>query len=185
MIRGKEISYIVVLSTLNVVLTFIVGQTATMISGLPGANYVFTILYAILTSFSLLVYEGKRWMFFVQTTLFALLIIPTFFGGVAFDVVSKAHFIANAFFIDLLFNSFYSDFKKNNSLKLWAVLGTTTYWAMSPLWGTAIKSFFYSPEYINLLVSVVSMLFPLILIEAIIGGWIGYKTFMRIHKIKT
>ncbi|MFA5364365.1 MAG: hypothetical protein WC325_04190 [Candidatus Bathyarchaeia archaeon] len=174
------------MASLSVVVTFVIGQAPTMISGVPGANYIFTVMYAILTSFSLLIYEGRRWSFFIQTTVFTLLIIPTHFGGTAFDPTSKLHFMVTSFFIDVLFNSFYAGFKKINKLRIWAVLGAVTFWSMNPLWGIIIKStFFYPPDYISTLVHVVLVLFPVIVIEAIVGGWIGYKTFNRIKNINS
>ncbi len=186
MIHKIDICYIICLSSLSVVVTFVIGQAPTMLSGVPGANYIFTVMYAVLTSFALLIYEGRRWSFFIQTTVFTLLIIPTHFGGVAFDITSKLHFMVTSFFIDLLFNSMYNGFKKLNKLHVWAVLGAVTFWSMNPLWGIIIKStFFYPQDYIATLAHVGLVLFPLIVIEAIVGGWIGYKTFARVKNVRT
>ena len=116
MFNTKDVSMIIVMAVLCVVTTALVGQVATMITGIPGANYVIVIFFAIQTSFAFLLYEGRRWRFFTQMTLVTFLIIPTYLGGIPFDLLSKMNFIVNSFQCDLLFNSFYGTFKKQNKL---------------------------------------------------------------------
>jgi hypothetical protein len=55
---------------------------------------------------------------------------------------------------------------------------------LNPLFGIVIKSILlYPPEYIERLKGVIAMIFPVIIIEAIIGGWIGYRVFQRTSRV--
>ena len=83
MLNTKDLSLIIILAVVGFVMTLLVAQTATLLTGIPGANYSLTIVLAIVTGFSLLIYEGnegRRWRFFAQTVLFAILIMPTRLG---------------------------------------------------------------------------------------------------------
>ncbi len=176
---SKELCFIIFMAVLGLVISVLVVQLATMLTGIPGANYVFTILLAIQTSYSLLMYQGRRWRFFFQMTLYTFLIFPTFIGGVPFDLLSKIHMVINAFFGDLIFNSVYGFFRKQDRLLLWAILGSMIFWVMNPIFGLMIKPFFFPPEFVTKLVDVIKLLSPVILIESIAGGYIGYKIYER------
>ena len=180
LINTKELSLIIVLAVVHFVMIFFIGQTARMITGIPGASYFFTIFHAIITSFSLLIYKGKRWRFFFQMVLLTFLIIPTYIGGIPFDLLSKTNLIVVAFIVDLVFNSLYNSFNRTQKLIFWSVLASVTFWLLNPLFGIFIKSILlFPPDYIERLIGVISTIFPVIIIEAIIGGWIGYKIFLR------
>ncbi|MEJ2242726.1 MAG: hypothetical protein P8Y18_11390, partial [Candidatus Bathyarchaeota archaeon] len=159
---------------------------ARMITGIPGASYFFTIFHAIITSFSLLIYKGKRWRFFFQMVLLTFLIIPTYIGGIPFDLLSKTNLIVVAFIVDLVFNSLHNSFSRTQKLIFWSILTSVTFWLLNPLFGIIIKSILlFPPDYIERLIGVISTIFPIIIIEAIIGGWIGYKIFLRTSDEKT
>ncbi|MCW4015321.1 MAG: hypothetical protein NWF06_03040 [Candidatus Bathyarchaeota archaeon] len=154
-----------------------------MITGIPGSNYIFIILLTIQTSFSFLIYEGRRWNVFVQNTLFTLLIVPTSFGGPSFNALAKLNFIIAPFFCDIIFNSFYGAFKKRNKLLWWALISTVGFWVLTPFIGTLlIKPLTYPPEYVAKLIEVILLLLPLIIIESIAGGYLGHKIYVRIKK---
>jgi hypothetical protein len=183
MLSSKDLALIICLAVLGLVTTTLIVQVATMLTGIPGANYVFTIVLAIQTSFALLMYEGRRWRFFIQITLFTLLIFPTYIGGVPFDLVSKINLPINALFGDIIFNSVYGVFKEKNRLLLWAILVTVIFWVMNPIFGLMVKPFFYPPQFIAKLVDVILMLLPVIIVESIAGGYLGYKIYRRVKKI--
>ncbi len=158
-------------------------QMATPLTGITGANYVFTILLAILSSFSLLVYEGRRWRFLFQMTLFTFLIFPTYIGGVPFDLFSKIHLVINAFFGDVLFNSIYGAFRKKDRLDLWAILVTVVFWVLNPFFGMLTKTFFFPPEFAYRILSILYWILPVIIVESIIGGYIGYEIYRKTIKL--
>ena len=91
----------------------LVGQVPNLISGIPGINYVFTIVYSIFQTVSWLMYEGRRWRIFGQgllLALLALLFIPPWTLSVAMAT------ILYMFIVDLIFNSVYGFFKRKNML---------------------------------------------------------------------
>jgi hypothetical protein len=118
---SKDICYIILMAVLGVVSTALIVQMAGLISGIRGSNYVFTIILAVQTTISFLLFEGRRWRFFVQFSIFTLLIIPTHLGGVPFAVESRIHFIITALVADLIINSFYDKFRKRVKLKWWSI----------------------------------------------------------------
>lgn len=175
----KDLALIICLAVLGLVISALMVQLATPLTGIIGANYVFTILLAIYSSFSLLVYEGRRWKFFFQITLFTLLIFPTYIGGIAFDLFSKIHLVINAFVGDIIFNSIYGIFIKKDRLDLWSILVTVIFWVFNPIFGLLVKPFFFPPEFAFRILDIIYWIMPVIIIESIIGGYIGYKIFMR------
>jgi hypothetical protein len=172
------------MAVLVVVTAVSVGQLATMITGIPGANYVLIIVFAIQTSFALLMYQGRRWRFFAQMTLATFLIIPTYIGGIPFDLLSKMNWIVNSFQCDLLFNSVYRTFKKRNKLVWWAILVSVELWSLNPFFGLIIKSLLlYPPEFMMKFIGLLPFLLPVIIAECIAGGYLGHKIYERIKKI--
>jgi len=181
-ISCRELSLIICLAVLGLIVSASIVQIATL-TGIPGASYLFTILLSLLTSFSLLIYEGQRFRFFFQITLFTFLIVPTPIGGVPFDLFSKIQMIANAFFVDIIFNSVYGFFRKKDKLLSWAIMGALVYWTLNPFFGLLIKPLFFSPQFAFRILDVLYWILPVIILESIAGGYLGYKTFMRIKKI--
>jgi hypothetical protein len=173
------------MSVTGLVTTVLIGQVATMITGIPGANYFLVVILAIQTSFALLMYQGRRWRFIFQMTLFTFLIIPTYIGGVPFDLLSKINLVVNSFQCDLLFNTVYGTFKRQNKLIWWAILVAVEFWVLNPFIGLAIKSaLLYPPEFISKFLDVFPLIIPAIIVEAIAGGYLGHKIYRRINKLK-
>ncbi|MEM2107865.1 MAG: hypothetical protein QXL10_01080 [Candidatus Bathyarchaeia archaeon] len=170
------------MAVLGLVSTALIVQMAHLISGIRGANYIFTIILAVQTSFSFLVYEGKRWRFFVQFTIFTFLIIPTYLGGSPFFVPSRIHFIITALIADLVLNSFYKRARVHNKLKLWSVLGTLLFWVMMPFFALLMQPLFYPPEAVAAFANVILLLLPVIIAESIAGGYLGYTIYRRVGK---
>ena len=184
MLNSKEICLIIMMAVLVLVTAVSVGQVATMITGIPGANYVLIIVFAIQTSFALLLYEGRRWRFFAQMTLSTFLIIPTYIGGIPFDLLSKINWIVNSFQCDLLFNTVYGTFKKQNKLVWWAILVTVEFWSLNPFFGLIIKSLLlYPPEFMTKFIGVLPLVLPVIIVESIAGGYLGHKIYKRVKKV--
>lgn len=178
---SKDICYVIFMAVLGIVSTALVVQMGGLISGIQGANYVFTIIMAIQTSFSLCLYEGRRWRLFAQNVILYFLIIPTYLGGPPFSLL-KFHIAMAAFSVDLVFNSFYKTFGNRDKIKLWSILGTLTFYLIMPFFSLIIRSVFYSPEAVALFVNVILLLSPVIVVESIAGGYIGYKIHQRIRK---
>jgi hypothetical protein len=117
-------------------------------------------------------------------SIFTLLIIPTNLGGTPFDPVSRMGGIATAFLVDLMANITYGISKKHEKLIWWSILITVAYWCLNPFFSTVVKYLFYSPELVEVFVNVVLVLLQVIIIEAIIGGYVGYQVYRRLNKTK-
>ena len=178
----KDVSFIILLSVLNFVYTALVGQIARLFSGIPGSNMLLIIGGVIINSFALLYFEGRRWRFALMNIIFALLIIPTNFGGAPFDVVGRFPIFVVAVTADVLFNSVYDIFKKRNWLLLWATIDMVVFFLMNPLSYSIFFSLFYAPEVASAFINTILLLLPVIIIESIIGALIGYKIFQRLQK---
>ena len=181
--KSRDFALIILIAVVNFVFTIFVGQLAWLFTGIPGSNMLFSIGYAILTSFALLAFEGRRWRFFVQSILVVLLTLPTYLAGAPFDVIARTPVIINAFHGDLLFNSIYGSFKKRNKLLWWAILVAVEYMLMNPILGAIIWPLFYPPEFVATMISATIFLLPVIVIECTAGGYLGYKVYERVKKI--
>jgi hypothetical protein len=177
MIQTRDITTIIVMAVLQFVLAASVVQMGTLITGIAGASFLFTIILAIPISFSVLMYEGRRWRIFIQLTLFTLLAMPTTIGGTPFNPAPRLSSLATAFLIDVIANSFYGFFKQHSKMLGWAILTSTLYWIMTPFLKIVVSSVFYTPEFVESFTNVVLCLLPIIIAEAIIGGYIGHKIY--------
>jgi hypothetical protein len=153
-----------------------------MITGILGLNYIFIFGHAIFISFGFLIYEGRRWRFLLQSTIVALLTIPTFMSGMPFDVLARWPMIAGAFFSDLILNSVYSIFRKYNRLFLWAFFAVVVFLFFTPFFVALNMFLFYPREVLTLYITVFFMLLPVTLIETLLGSYIGLKLFRRVQK---
>ena len=179
--KTRDLTSIIILAVLQFVISVLLAQMGTVITGIPGTNFLLTILLAIPLSFSLLIYEGRRWRIFIQLTLFSLLSIPTRIGGAPFDPIARLGSVAAALLIDLVANSFYGFFQKRENLKLWSILTSGIYWFILPLFKILVMICYYSPEAVERFIGVVSLLYPVIIGEALIGGYLGYIIYKRIR----
>ena len=182
--QTRDLTTIIVMAVLQLVITVLIAQMGTLITGIPGTNFLFTLLLAIPITFSLLTYEGRRWRIFMQLALFALIALPTRLGGPAFDPVSRFGTFTVAILIDIIANSLYGTFKKRDKLLWWAILCSGIYWCLIPLFSTITKILFYTPEAVEAFIGVVSVLLPVIIGEALIGGYIGYQIYKRQIKLR-
>lgn len=181
--NSRDLSMIIVFAVLNFIIMLTIGQVVSMITSLPFLAYAITILYAINASVAWLMYEGRRWRILVQGILFntlAALFIPSYLVPSAFAG------ILNVLTADLIFNSFYGSFKTKDKLVWWIILLSVFFWVMSPVW---VLVFFSSLVYpLETVLSVffipaMSAMLPVIIIEAIAGGYIGYKIYRRVEKL--
>ena len=120
--KSRDLALVILFSVSNVIYIYLVGQLGWMLSGLPGSNMLFIFGSTIILSVSLLMYEGRRWRFFLQNVIFVILSLPTYLLGTPFDIIPRIPTIINAIHVDILFMSFYGFFKNRNQLKLWSVI---------------------------------------------------------------
>ena len=177
----------VALATLLAVVSFLthagIGQMPTLITGIPGIGYYFIIIHTILYSIAALLFQGRRWRLLFMTGLIVVLTLPLFLGGPPFDIISRLPIITSAFFFDLFFNSLYELFNRKNLLALWAISGVTFQFMCGTLLTVPINLLFYTPEVVQSLFNIISAFLPVILVESIIGGYLGYQVYKRIKSV--
>lgn len=182
--KSKDLAFVIVLAVVSFIYTVFLGQLGNLFTGILGLNYLLIIGHAVIISFSFLVYEGRRWRFLLQGILVALLTTPTFQSGVPFDLLARAPIIVGSFFSDIIFNSTYSYFRTHDKLKLWAILVPVGHLLITPFTLALNLFLFYPSEAFALYVEVFLLLLPVTMTEAVIGGYLGYRTFKKMMKDK-
>jgi hypothetical protein len=180
--NSRDLALVIILAVASFVYTVFVGQLGNMVTGILGFNYFFVIGHAVIISLSFLMYQGRRWRFFLQSVLVAFLTLPTFMTGQPFDLLSKWPSIAGGFLVDLIFNSVYSYFVNRKQLFLWAFLSVFVFFLIAPLFAAINMLLFYPPQVFTTYVSVYLLLFPVTLVELLIGSFLGKQTYTRINK---
>ena len=179
--NSRDLALVIMFAVLNLVLMVLIGQIPELITGIPAIGYAFIIFHAITGSVALLIYEGRRWRIFTQGLLFsliALLSIPIWSPTAALVA------ILTAFIIDVVFNSFYGFFKVKNKLLWWVILSQVCSFTTQPIWTLLFRAVFFVPfEAVlkNWFIPIILVVLPLIIIEAIAGGFIGYKIFKKVE----
>jgi hypothetical protein len=182
LISSRDLSIIITFAVLNFVFGFMIGQVPRLITGIPGIGYAFTVIYSITITVSFLMYEGRRWRMFAQGFLFTLLSLSTAHSDVLPLAISS---ILCVFALDLIFNSVYVSFKKRSQLVRWAIFSQVFYWTLSPFVILLSLSLFYPLEGViaTWFIPVMSIMLPVMIIEAFVGGYIGYQIYRRVEKI--
>ena len=179
---SKDLTLIIILAATSFVYSMLLVQLPNLITGIVGLNYFFMVGHGIIISLSLLIYNGRRWRFAFQSTLLGLLLIPTFSMGSPFDVLARIPMILAGFLGDLIFNSFHQIFKTNNKLMWWSIFAAL-FSILLNLTLTFLNMYlFYPPEVLTSFVAVITLLSPVVIIESVIGGYIGYNVFERIKE---
>ncbi len=166
------------------VYTAFVGQVAHMLTGIPGVNYLFTIGNATLISSAFLFFEGRRWRFALNNTLFSLLTLPTYFVSVPFDVIPRIALIINGIQADSVLNTFYEKFSAKKKLLYWSIFCSLESVLISPIMFILFYSF-YLPNYASAIINIVMLLLPVIIVESLIGGIIGFYVYQRANKTRS
>jgi hypothetical protein len=161
----------------------LIGQVPELIAGIPAIGYAFNIFYAITGSIALLMYEGRRWRIFTQSLLFNSLAI---FLVRIYTPIAAVVSILTAFIIDVVFNSYYESFRRINKLLWWGILSQVYSHTTQPIWTLLFVSLLLAPFEAVLstwFFPVICVVLPVIIIEAIAGGYVGYKTYLRVSRI--
>jgi hypothetical protein len=171
------------LAVMGFVFLVLIGQIPSLITGIPGIAYAFDIVYSILQSVSWLMFEGRRWRIVAQgslLSLLALIVIPVWNPAIAMSTV------INMLIVDLVFNSFYRLFKRKKMLQQWLILGQVYYWSTHSLWVLLFSSLLFYPFEVvleNWFIPIMLVMLPVIIIEAVVGSYLGYKIYRRVEKL--
>ncbi|TRO45978.1 hypothetical protein E2P65_06530 [Candidatus Bathyarchaeota archaeon] len=180
---SRDLALVILLAVASFAYTALVGQLAWLFTGIPGSNLIFTIGHAILISLALLIYQGKRWRFFLQHILFAILIIPTYLQGTPFEVLPRLGIVMHGIQADILFNTLYGFFNERNKLVCLSVFIAVEFFLAAPFINILWFSLIYPPVFVTVFISTILLLLPVIIVESLIGGLIGYKIYQRVKKV--
>jgi hypothetical protein len=175
--NSRDIALIITLAVTGFVYTALVFQIGFLFSGIPGSNYLFVIGQAIWNSIAFLLFEGKRWRLLFTITLFSLLTMPTSAMGTPFNILPRIPLILNALQLDVIMNTVYPFFKRRNKLMLAAIVFSLENFIIDGILRLATYPVFYSPEYASTFVGIFLMMLPVIIIESVAGGYLGFKIY--------
>ena len=179
-----DLAFVIIIAVATFVYSTLIGQLGNLITGIHGFNYLFIIGHAIFLSFGFLIYEGRRWRLLLQGIVGAFLTLATALSGTPFDPISKIPMILNSFFGDLIFNSLYSLFKKRNKLVWLAIIVALGFVLMMPLYVSLNMFLFYPLQALSMYISVYLLLFPVTIVETVIGGYLGFRIYERVKTIQ-
>jgi hypothetical protein len=177
---SKDTAVIIFLAVISFLYTVFVGQLGNLLTGVLGFNYFFFWGHSILIAFGLLIYEGRRWRFFAQGIIVALLTLPTYQSGLPFDIIARIPMVANSFLIDIIFNTGWKYFEKKNKLLWWIIITNIVWILFIPFLFVLNMSIFYSAHALTTWLNIYFMLFPITFVEMVVGAYIGFKLFNRI-----
>jgi hypothetical protein len=178
--QSKDLASVIIFAVLGLIFTLFVTQTATLITGEPMVGYFFIVGYAVFISAQLLLFEGRRWRFAVSSILFVFLIIPTSFAGAPFDVLARVPLMFNAIVTDLLFTSIYGFFRMRNKLLLLTIIISVEFHSAVQFFSMLFLYLFYPLQALTEFINILLFVFPVIIIESLIGGYIGYIVYQRV-----
>ena len=181
---SRDVAIIVGLAVVNFVFSALAGQLGWLTTGMPDSNLViFGIVYALFVSFALLIFEGKRWKFFVQSILIVMISLPTYVNGAPFDVISRIPVLVTSFQCDIVFNSFHGYFEKRQKLLWWAILGSVEFTMVTPFIGLLVWPLIMAPEAIALWLNAIPIITPVVIAETAIGAYLGYKIYKKVEPL--
>lgn len=177
---SRDLTLVILTAVVVFIFTLLIFQYATVLTGIVGANYFFTFGMALLVSLTFLLFEGRRWRFFLHNTLVAILTLPTTLAGPPYDVFPRIVLILVGIIADLLFNSFYNTFKNENRLVFWSIISGTGFFLLLPFFQILFFPLFFSSQFVSGFTNVIIIMLPWIIGGGVIGGYIGFRIYKRI-----
>ena len=183
--NSKDLALVIVIAVVSFVYSVLIGQLGAIFTGIQGFNYLFYVGHALFISLGLLLYKGRRWRFFLQTVLVALLSLPVSQFGAPYDVMARIPVVLNGIFLDLLFNSLYQYFQKREKLLLWSLLISLVGVFTCLVFISLNFILFISMEALNSFMNLFFMLSPIKVIEGLVGGYLAFQISERLKKMNT
>jgi hypothetical protein len=184
-ISSRDVALVIVFAAVVTVFRFLIGRFVGMMSIItfPGLIYTLSIFYAIVQSASFLLFRGRRWRFLslglLSTLLFFIFVSPVFRPN-------EMAILLNYFVIDVVFNSFYGSFEQKNRLLWLTIIFQLYYWIAYAFWILFFNAALFYPfeQFLNnWFIPVMSVSLPVMIVEAVAGGYIGYKIYRRVEKL--
>jgi hypothetical protein len=178
--NSRDLALVAMFVALSFVFKELFGQIEAF-TGIPGSDFALTIIYSIIQSVAYLMYGGRRWRILAQALLLNLLyflFIPTWIPPVLMATV------LNWFIVDIVFNSFYGKFERDNRLFRWILALQIFAWTTYSFMLLPFLSLFIPLEDVIAYFAAFGIVwFPVTIAEAVAGSFIGYKIFRRVEKI--
>ena len=181
--NSRDVAIVILLSVGGFGYTALIGQIGLLLTGIPGVNYFFTAGHAIFVSTGFLLFEGRKWRFFLQATLFSILTLPTYLMGTPYDILTRLPLILTGFQADLLFNSLYKTFERRKKIGIWAILCSIEFFIIDPFLRILTYPLFLPQQYTSTFTIVTLLLQPIIIAEAVAGGYMGFKIYQRVRNL--
>jgi hypothetical protein len=171
MMRSRDVTLVILFAVLNFVFAVSIGA----IFGLYS-----TLFISINNSVAWLLFGGRRWRIFALGLLFNLLLF-----SVGYPPTGAMAGIVNSFILDAVFNSFYGSFKKESKLVWWILVAQVFSLTTGPLWILVFSVPFFPMEEViaNWFVPLISLTLPVMMVENLVGSYIGYRIFKKVEKI--
>ena len=116
--------------------------------------------------------------------LYGLLTMPTFAMGTPFNILPRIPLVFTALQTDILYCSVFLFFKNRKKMSWLASLVTLEHVLVDLFLRMFMYPFFYSPEYAATFTGIMLIMMPIIIIECLVGGFIGYKIYERIKRVQ-
>jgi len=181
--NSRDIALVIVLGVVGLIQGVFVVQMGTLLTGLPGVNYFFSILLTIWISLSFLIFEGRRWRLFLTVLIFIMLTIPTYVMGMPYDLSPRIPGILTILFVDVLFNSFYESFRKRGKLLRLSIFLSVFFLILDIAFRILTYPLFFSSAYVSTFLNITMWLIPVILLESVAGGYLGYKIYQKVKNL--
>ena len=182
--KSRFVSLVIITAVVVFVFTVFVFQMAAVITGIQGTNFIFTFGMATFISLTFLLFEGNRLGFFFHNTLAMLLTLPTSFGGTPYDILPRLVIILAGFPADLILNSLYKVFKKNDRLVWWSILTTIFFIPLVNIFQVSLFPLYFPSEFVTTYTNILIIMSPWIIGGSIVGGVLGYKLYRRVEHIR-
>jgi len=177
---SRDLALVAMFVALSFVFKELFGQIEAF-TGIPGSDFALTIVYSIIQSVAYLMYGGRRWRILAQAlliNLLYLLFIPTWIPPVLMAT------ILNWFIVDIVFNSFYGKFERDNRLFRWILALQIYSWTTYSFMLLPFLALLISTEVaITYFVTIGIIWLPITIAQAVAGSYIGYKIFRRVERI--
>ncbi|MEJ2242431.1 MAG: hypothetical protein P8Y18_09860 [Candidatus Bathyarchaeota archaeon] len=180
----REVALVILFAVTAFVYQSSIGQLPLLISGIPGLGFILVIGLRIIYGTAFLVFDGRRWRYFVFVVLFCFLLSFVHVYLNPFYIFANVPTLITGFLSDLIFNSFYVKFQRQKRLKWLVIIQLTFASTVDAFLRMGLLPFLMPAEFTSTLTSVISFLFPLILFYGIIGGYIAYKIYSRVNQPK-
>jgi len=180
--KSRDLALAIILAGTSFVYSASTVQLTSVITGIPGVGYIFTIGTVTIFGIAFLLFEGRRWRFFVMTILYNMLLTSVLVNRGSFHIFRIIPALTATFIQDALFNSVYGFFEKRKKLKWLSILLGFEGLTVDAFMRILMYPFLMPPEYTSTYFSVTLMMLPVILLNGVLGGYFAFKIYERIRK---